>query len=237
MFKRYKIAIDWFSERTLWSPVALVDSVANRCAFEIKNFNPFGKRASFTIQRNEAATATVAGLLFLRAPFHISWVVALVVLNAVDRVLCRRAWADVVKECLKRCFPLPAYCNPTSAVSLPSWLVWIGAAVNHRPPASPLAGLAAFTCMTVLCLTLQGPATHSLANDAAATSRRAVAKSVSQHRPLGAADASTEHEQRPLLVVGGVVKLADSSPAIKLTTSRNGNCFHAFIVPSYDKYA
>lgn len=105
------------------------------------DLSPFCHPQAFSVPCQETAGSFISCLLFCGRPATVLRRVALVVLDAVNRVM--RAWtrAHVFEERLEGIFPARAHRNAATAVVAPAGIIEIIATLDHGSPSSILTAL------------------------------------------------------------------------------------------------
>lgn len=99
---------------------------------------PFGQRHGAAIVFMVNVAASVCALILWHAPNAVVWAVRAIVVNALNRVSCRRTCTHVLNEIFKGA-PALANGNAALAVIVKVLRSWIGAAVDHAGPDSMFA--------------------------------------------------------------------------------------------------
>lgn len=104
----------------------------NGCLMNTIAPGPLPDGQCFPVMGEEVADSTVIHLNVSRGPSAIFRAVIPVVVDAIKRVLVRRALTHVVKERLEAISPSFAYRDSASAISRPIWTPLLMAPLHHR---------------------------------------------------------------------------------------------------------
>lgn len=131
--RQWRMLIGWCSQRVFQRPAAL-QSLMERRLRDADSPRPVLDHQALAVEFQPAVGSRVAHLFGARRPSHIARLIAAFVIDAIERMLPSRTFANVAQECLKRISPRVAHRDAASAIPAIGRMLRIGTAGFHREP-------------------------------------------------------------------------------------------------------
>jgi hypothetical protein len=123
-----------FSQRSIDWPSVFSDAASEHSARDTGALSPRGEAHRLTVERQNDVATGVSGLLERRRPTAVAWFIVAAAIDAIDRVLRRRARSHVGEEVVERLQPAGADSDATCAVRLVGRSPWIHATIAQIAP-------------------------------------------------------------------------------------------------------
>ena len=126
-------------EGALHAPSAMESHIQD-ALWNAEKSGPLDSRFRFTSPFKNDRVAFVERLYFAGSPSAIAWLVVSFIVNAINRVLFRRALAHVGNKVRNIC-PAIANPDPSPAIAMEGFDVFVCASLHHRHPRIPRQGI------------------------------------------------------------------------------------------------